>query len=1026
MYVERGGEQVFRGPFLQSGTGYRAFVIRADRDRLAALCERTFVRPTGGAVRVRPITDAVLVSFAGIERISSLDPEHARFGTMPETDLVFWVPVEVRCGEERLVAWFIPYIFVDAPPAMATGREHYGFPKSVGAIHMPPLGSDAPHAVDTMVIERLGVGSVTAPMRLLEVVKGGPAPSTTEQLRALSGLFGVTIDALAGSLRNVFTRDLPVLFLRQLRDVAEPSRAAFTEVLVASTRTRAVREVGHFRDGYTLRLAAAESHPIGADLGLAAETPIEAAFHMDFDFEMGLGRPLWRSTGGDVGPGRKRDTGEQARSRGPDGRERIVVLGGGIGALSAVYEITDQPGWAERYDITVYQMGWRLGGKGASGRNADAGQRIEEHGLHIWFGFYENAFRLMRRCYAEAGRAPGTPLATWRDAFHPHSRFVVQEEVNGAWVPWDTSYPTNDALPGDASPELTPVDLARQLARWGGALLEEAIEQLRARNRRSRIGTAAFGALAGAVRVVQQATLRAIDDPTLRDSATLASVTEARRKLQGLLEREIEGDTLLRRAWIGVDWVLTNLHGMIRDGVLEHGFDVINHWDYQAWMRHHGASEMTIRSAPVRAGYDLVFAFRDGDPDKPDFAAGVGLYGLLRMFFTYKGAVAWKMQGGMGDVVFTPLYEVLKRRGVRFAFFHKVEELGLSDDGARIGSVRIARQATPRGDYQPLVTVKGVACWPDRPDHDQLVEGEALRGVDLESTWNGWEPVERATLREGTDFDSVILGIPVGALRKVCAPLVAARREWRDMVENVSTVCTHAFQLWTTPDLAGLGWTGTLATDEAPIVGSYVEPTDTWADMTHLVPAEAWPQGHVPGHVAYFCGPMPAPAAYPSESDTDFPRRERARAMAMARRFLDRDAAHLWRSAVDADGRFQDALLVDIEGRPAEERFARQLFKANVEPTDRYTQSRAGTIRYRLRADGSGFANLFLAGDWIDNGFNAGCIEATVMSGMLCARAVTGADLRVHGENPRLRPAAHVPVRGRRDLVEWVAARGER
>ena len=30
--------------------------------------------------------------------------------------------------------------------------------------------------------------------------------------------------------------------------------------------------------------------------------------------------------------------------------------------------------------------------------------RIEEHGLHLWLGYYENAFRLLRECYAELDR----------------------------------------------------------------------------------------------------------------------------------------------------------------------------------------------------------------------------------------------------------------------------------------------------------------------------------------------------------------------------------------------------------------------------------------------------------------------------------------------------------------------------------------------------------------------------------------------------------------------------------------------
>ena len=82
----------------------------------------------------------------------------------------------------------------------------------------------------------------------------------------------------------------------------------------------------------------------------------------------------------------------------PKQRRKIAVLGGGMGSLSCVYALSSQPGWSERYDITVYQLGWRLGGKGASGRNAKANFRNEEHGLHLLFGFYHNTFKLMREC----------------------------------------------------------------------------------------------------------------------------------------------------------------------------------------------------------------------------------------------------------------------------------------------------------------------------------------------------------------------------------------------------------------------------------------------------------------------------------------------------------------------------------------------------------------------------------------------------------------------------------------------------
>ena len=88
------------------------------------------------------------------------------------------------------------------------------------------------------------------------------------------------------------------------------------------------------------------------------------------------------------------------------------MVGGGVSGMVAAMALT-QPELAGKFDVTVYQMGWRLGGKGASGRNAAQASRIEEHGLHIWFGFYDNAFTwmrpLLRGAQPAAGRAAGAP-----------------------------------------------------------------------------------------------------------------------------------------------------------------------------------------------------------------------------------------------------------------------------------------------------------------------------------------------------------------------------------------------------------------------------------------------------------------------------------------------------------------------------------------------------------------------------------------------------------------------------------------
>src|SRR5262249_35136612 len=57
--------------------------------------------------------------------------------------------------------------------------------------------------------------------------------------------------------------------------------------------------------------------------------------------------------------------------------------------------------------------------------------------------------------------------------------------------------------------------------------------------------------------------------------------------------------------------------------------------------------------------------------------------GSLRAFFTYRGSFFWKMQGGMGDVGFAPLYQGLKGRGGSFDFFHRLRAVRLGSGGGK-------------------------------------------------------------------------------------------------------------------------------------------------------------------------------------------------------------------------------------------------------------------------------------------------------------------------------------------------------
>jgi uncharacterized protein with NAD-binding domain and iron-sulfur cluster len=576
-------------------------------------------------------------------------------------------------------------------------------------------------------------------------------------------------------------------------------------------------------------------------------------------------------------------------------RSAIVILGGGMAGVTAAFELS-RHGWRDRFrSITLYQRGWLLGGKGASSRDADG--RILEHGLHVWPGYYDNAFRVLRDCYDELDRPrtdPDCPIRTWGDAFVPAPAIGVFEHVGDDTIPWLAQFRTNDRLPGDPDARDDDLgDLARRLL---------GLAQDMARSAPGRVGP---------------------------------------------------------RVETGIDLALTVGRGIAADELLRGpgGFGRVDHEDFRAWLRRHGARSDTVDGGIVRGMYDLVFGYRDGEKATPAFAAGLGVFLAVRMFLDYKGALFWKMTAGMGEIVFAPFHQVLAARGVTLRYFHRVDGLELDAEGRALEAIRLTRQATPDGtdSYEPLDRHDDLPCFPARPRvaHAAAVPTED-RPVD--------DPGTPVILRRGQDFDTAVLAVSIGALPRIAAPLVRRLPEWRDMIRHVGTVGTHAAQVWLAPTEEELGWPApgaTLAGLEAPF--------DTCASMSHLLAREGWDAhgDRSPRSLAYLCSALPDGA---TRTDPD----------STVRRFVREWSPALWPDAVrDGDGPVVRSVYTRVD----------------ADASDRYVQALPGSDAYRLRVDGSGVAHLVLAGDWTDCGLNAGCIEAAAISGIEAAAAVEGRPL---------------------------------
>jgi uncharacterized protein with NAD-binding domain and iron-sulfur cluster len=664
-----------------------------------------------------------------------------------------------------------------------------------------------------------------------------------------------------------------------------------------------------------------------------------------------------------------------------------------MAGLTTAWELS-RGDWQDRFEsITVYQRGWRLGGKGASSRGIHG--RIEEHGLHVLLGYYDATFRVLREVYAELDRPvtdPDCPILNWQDAVTPTGLVGLAEREGGSWSQFVTRFSTNDGLPGEPGAEdrpLRPLEVAVRAMRLlvdfhrsmgpeppsGVHLSASPAPRSRTTDLEALIRGGGVTALAALLEATERAT-RMAADATLAGSTvqTLASVLGAWR--DGI-ERTVMADPAARRTWQLVDLVVTNLRGMLVDGLLSgSGYERIDHLDYREWLGAHGAAPETVDSPIVRGMYDLTFAYQDGDRSRPRFSAGLGLQLSARMLFDFKGSIFWRMEAGMGEVVFAPLYEALTRRGVDFRFFRRLDHLSVA--GRTIESIELTRQAdlAPGLDsYQPLVRVGGLPCWPSQPDATQLTTDP---GDGLESHWAQGRVSSRERLVSGEDYDVAVLAVSLGMIPHVAPELVETDGAWSEMVSNVATVATRSAQLWLGATETEMGWEG----PSGVTLAGFGDTFDTWASMTHLLPRESWPTEGSPQSLAYLCGAMPDsdPVAGTRGVGEDL------------RRFLDEEVAALWPGAHDTSG-FRWQLLWDDQGRDGSERLDAQYLRANLDPSDRYVQSLPGSGRHRIAPGETGLDNLAVAGDWTACGLDAGCIEAAARSGVLAARAILDGSL---------------------------------
>lgn len=307
-YVERDGDWVWQAPGKLTQVTMHLFVLKAEPKALATLCADVVDRPTGGAFRAEPLPPGfVLLTCADVGKGWSLDPVDIGKGWMKERDVGFFVPVLLHGPRGGGIVNLLPYLFVDNFAAVVIGREIFGFPKVLGEIDLPE--KPVRFSVHGQALERFDAASEVQRDALLVSIREEPGDADDlfatlqARLRRRPTIEELTEEAsrrtaqeLARGFAAVPWAQVPMVFLKQFRDVAQRNKACHSALVRADARIDALSSLRVLGGRFSIELPPYASLGIAQRLGLGAPGKVlrpAVVFRAELDFTLPHGRVLW-------------------------------------------------------------------------------------------------------------------------------------------------------------------------------------------------------------------------------------------------------------------------------------------------------------------------------------------------------------------------------------------------------------------------------------------------------------------------------------------------------------------------------------------------------------------------------------------------------------------------------------------------------------------------------------------------------------------------------------------------------------
>jgi hypothetical protein len=306
------GEIAYAAPLMICEATAYAFVFKANCSQVQAFVDEQLNAVSGGAVHYTALPMVIQI-WVNVKRATSLAEN---IGWLPDRESMFWVPlVQTVSGTLSPMVW-VPYLFIDIDSGMVTGREVWGFRKTLASIDVPENPFEASSLVARTTIfpefnrEKEG-------LRHAELVRTTCLDGAARAVESEWSSFDDAAAGIAAALENagldpgiyaqelrasLISRTVHAVNLKQYRDAEDSSKACYQALVDSGFKLERWRGGGPLLSQFELAITPCESHQIASDLGLGPtwKTPVvvrpKCAFWWKMDFLAQPGKVVWSAT----------------------------------------------------------------------------------------------------------------------------------------------------------------------------------------------------------------------------------------------------------------------------------------------------------------------------------------------------------------------------------------------------------------------------------------------------------------------------------------------------------------------------------------------------------------------------------------------------------------------------------------------------------------------------------------------------------------------------------------------------------